>query len=439
MDSYLTEVLLILGLVVLNGAFAAAEMALVSSRRAALKAAADKGTAGAERALALVEDPSSFLAAIQLGITLAGFMASATAAVSLAGVLGGWLEGLGVPWLASVSAGLSVFLVTLLVTYVTLVFGELAPKRLGMSRAESFAQAVARPVSILAKVTGPVTWLLARSTDAVAWLLGVRGENRRAVTEEEIRLLVAEQANLLDEEKRMIHEIFDLGDTVAREIMVPRVDMVMLEDTADIAEALRTFKHSGFSRLPVYHEDPDKVAGILLLKDLLLRAAERAIEEPIADLIRPATFVPESKSVLVLLNEMQAARQPIVIVVDEYGGTAGLATIEDIVEEVIGDITDEFDREERFVTQVAEDEWIVDGRIPVEDANDALGLAIPESDEYETMAGWVLQRLGHIPAPGETVPLERATVQVHTVRRRRVARLRVRTGGEDGQVSHSES
>lgn len=426
MGSYATEVVLILALVLVNGFFAAAEMALITARRSVLKADAEEGSQSARRALVLVEDPSRYLAALQLGITLAGFLASATAAISLAALLAGWLEGLG-GWVVGIATGLSVLLVTLAITYVTLVLGELVPKRIGLSRPESVARGVSRPVSWLITVTAPLTWILAKSTEGVTALLGVgHGPGRRAVTEEEIRLLVSEQASLLDEEKQMIQEVFELGDTVAREVMVPRVDAEMLEDSADIVAALVVFRRSGFSRLPVFNEEPDKVVGILLLKDVLVSVVQGEGTRPVTELMRTPTFVPETKPVLTLLKEMQVTRVHMVVVVDEYGGTAGLVTIEDIVEEVIGEISDEFDREIRYVTVVGEGDWILDGRISVEDASDALGLEIPDSEEYETLAGWVLKELGHIPAPGESVELGPAEITVHTVRRRRIARLRAR-------------
>jgi len=431
--AHIAEILLISGLVILNGLFAAAEMALVSVRRVSLKASAEKGSNGARIALGLIQEPSRFLAAIQVGITLAGFMASATAAVSLAGVLSDWLKELGIPWVAGISAGTSVVLVTLAMSYVTLVFGELVPKRLGLSRAHGVAVKVAGPVAFLARLMGPLTWILMRSTDAVARLLGVRGEVRSAVTEEEIKILVAEQAGLLDEEKQMIQEIFDLGDTVAREIMIPRVDMLMLEDSASLAEALEVFRSSGFSRLPVFHDDPDTVVGVLLLKDLLVPATSPEKGAAVADLTRTPVFVPETKPVLPLLGEMQAARDQMVIVLDEYGGTAGLLTIEDIVEEVVGEITDEFDREVRYVTRLTDGDWIVDGRIAVEDAGEVLGVTFPESEEYETLAGWVLKHLGHIPVPGEMVQHGGAEIRIVSVRRRRIAKLRVTVTAPKGE------
>lgn len=425
MGDYAFEILFVLILVVVNGYFAAAEIALISARRAALKQAADEGSAGAKIAIRLTEDPSRLLASIQIGITLVGFMASATAAVSLAKPLEIWLQSLGNPWLASVAAGASVFVVTVVISYLTLVCGELAPKRLGLQRAEAVAKAVARPIDTIATVVAPVAWLLARSTDVVARLLGVKpGQGRPGVSEEEIKLLVTEQGSLLEEEKRMIHEIFELGDTVAREIMVPRVDMAAIEDTTRVDDALGVFRESGYSRLPVYSEDPDKIVGVLLLKDLVSPAALGELAQSVVEYMRPPMFVPETKGILPLLGEMRALRNHMAIVVDEYGGTAGIVTIEDIVEEVIGEVADEFDRDRRFVTEVRPGRWVIDGRYPIEDALE-MGLPVEESDEYETLAGWVLVRLGHIPVPGESFSEGDTVFTVEAVRRRRIARIRV--------------
>ncbi|MFA5844215.1 MAG: hemolysin family protein [Coriobacteriia bacterium] len=426
MGSYLGEMLLIVALVVLNGYFAAAEIALISARRASLKAVADAGSEGARVALRLTEDPSRLLAAVQVGITFVGFLASATAAVSLSQGVAGWLRSLGSPGLARVAGGLSVVLVTVAVSYLTLVLGELTPKRLGLQRANAVAVRVARPIAVLAVVAAPLTWLLTVSTDLVGRLFGLPpGAGRPGVTEEEIKLLVTEQGTLLDEEKRMIHEVFELGDTVAREVMVPRVDMVLLEDTVTLGEALGVFTRSGYSRLPVFQEDPDTIVGVALLKDLVGLAASGRLGEPITEHMRGPIFVPETKPVLALLSEMQLTRTHLVVVVDEYGGTAGLVTIEDIVEEVIGEIADEFDKERRYVTQTSDGVWAVDARLSVEEARETFGWPVPESDEYETVAGWVLMELGHIPVPGETVWMEGFEVRVEAVRRRRIARLKV--------------
>jgi putative hemolysin len=426
MPGTLTEILLVIGLVALNGYFAAAEISLVSARRAALKMEADDGSPRAAAVLRLTQDPSRFLAAIQVGITLVGFGAASTAAVTLAEPVKGWLTSLGVPWVTSASSALAVFLVTLVISYMTLVFGELAPKRLGLQRAEAVAKAVSGPITLLQTVMAPVIWILARSTDAAARLLGVTpGSVRPGVTEEEIKLLVTEQGTLLDDEKRMIHEIFELGDMVAKEIMVPRVDMVSLEDTTELLDAIEVFRTSGYSRLPVFNDDVDTIVGIVMLKDLVGPAAQGRFSDPIADYVRPAVFVPESKPILVMLKDMQTAHNHLAVVVDEYGGTAGLVTIEDIVEEIIGEIADEFDRERRYITLLGPDEWVVDGLLSVHEANETLGWDLPPSEEYETVAGWVLMQLGRIPVPGELVRHHDLVVQVDVVRRRRIARLRV--------------
>lgn len=420
-----TEILIIAVLVAINGYFAAAEIALISARRAALKKRAEEGSKGARTALALTEEPTRLLATIQVGITLVGFMASAAAAVSFESGVRAWLKSFGLPWLSGIAPGLSVVLVTLAVSYVTLIFGELAPKRLGLVRAEQMATSVAGPVSLLARIFAPVVWFLSVSTTAVSRLFGVKSETgRQGVSEEEIKLLVTEQGTLLEEEKRMIHEIFELGDTVAREIMVPRVDMVLAEDTETVAQAAAIMRGTGYSRIPVFHEDRDRIVGIALLKDLVGPLAEGRADDPLMDHVREPVFVPETKGILPLLSEMQMSRNQAVVVVDEYGGTAGLVTMEDIVEEVVGEIADEFDRDHKYIASAGEGAWVLDGRLPVEDAQD-LGLPVEESDEYDTIAGWLLASLGRIPLPGDRYEHDGYEFFVQAMRRRRIARVRV--------------
>ncbi len=433
MDSYLGELVAIAALIIAQGYFVAAEIALVSARRSALQALAAQGSRGARTALRLLEDPTRLLSTISAAITLLGFTASATGAVAFEAPIQAWLGALGISWVSRISGGVAVFMVTIAVTYVTLVFGELAPKRLGLQRAEKVASFVARSVEWLSIAMAPVVWLLSRSTDLVAGLMGAGGRGGKpGVTEEEIKLLVTEQGTLLDEEKRMIHEVLELGDTVAREVMVPRVDAIMLEDTLPVGGALLHFQDTGFSRIPVYHEDPDTVVGIALLKDLVRPVAAGDCDEPLSSYLRTAFFVPETKPILDLLSEMRTSHNHLAVVVDEHGGTAGLVTIEDIVEEIVGEISDEFDSEHRFISQVGPDRWIVDGRLSAEEARERLGIEIPESEEYETVAGWVLMELGHIPPVGESVTAGDTSVRVVGVRRRRISRLLVTRGVADG-------
>ena len=326
---------------------------------------------------------------------------------------------------ARVAPGLSVVLVTLAISYVTLVLGELVPKRIGLTRAESVAVRVAGPVLWLERLAAPLVWFLTVSTNAVSRLFGMKAQGGRpGVSEEEIKLLVTEQGTLLDEEKRMIHEIFELGDTVAREVMVPRVDMMLVEDTETVLQAAQLLQGTGFSRVPVYHQDRDKIVGIALLKDLVVPLAENRGEECVTGLMRDPVFVPETKGILPLLSEMRATHNQMAIVVDEYGGTAGLVTLEDIVEEIVGEIADEFDREHRHIQWLSDTELAIDGRLAIEEALDR-GLPVEESDEYETVAGWLLSKLGHIPVPGERYERNGYIFRVQAMRRRRIARIRV--------------
>jgi putative hemolysin len=419
------QVLLILVLIGVESYFAASEIALISARRALLRQRAEEGSKGAATAVKLMEDPTRLLSTIQMGMTVLGFMAASVGAISLAHPVERWLASLGFAMLARVAPGLAVVLVTLAVSYVTLVIGELVPKRLGLQRAEAVSIAVAGPVLWLERAAAPLVWLLTVSTNGASRLIGVREQGGRpGVSEEEIKLLVTEQGSLLDEEKRMIHEIFELGDTVAREIMVPRVDMVLAEDTATVTRTAEILQGSGFSRLPVFHGDHDTVVGIVLLKDLVGPLSRGAGGELITQHMRTPVFVPETKGILPLLSEMRTLHNQIAIVVDEYGGTAGLVTLEDIVEEIVGEIADEFDREHKYIQKVGEAQWIVDGRLSIEEALE-WGLPAEESDEYETVAGWMLARLGHIPVPGESTSRRGFEFRVQAMRRRRIARIRV--------------
>jgi putative hemolysin len=319
----------------------------------------------------------------------------------------------------------AVLVVTLAISYVTLVFGELVPKRLGLQRAEAVAVRVSGSVLWLERAAAPLVWLLTVSTSAAALAFGLRGTGGRpGVSEEEIKLLVTEQGSLLDEEKRMIHEIFELGDTVAREIMVPRVDMMLAEDTVTVAEAAEIMQGTGFSRVPIFCGDHDTIVGIALLKDLVGPLARGAGAEPVAAQVREPVFVPETKGILPLLSEMRALHNQMAIVVDEYGGTAGLVTMEDIVEEIVGEIADEFDREHKYIQRISDRVLVVDGRLSIEEATE-WELPVEQSEEYETVAGWMLARLGHIPVPGEQTTRGGYEFRVQAMRRRRIARIRV--------------
>jgi putative hemolysin len=244
------------------------------------------------------------------------------------------------------------------------------------------------------------------------------------VSEEEIKYLVTEQDTLLDAEKRMIHEIFDLGDTVAREIMTPRVDMICVEDDATVRQTVDRMRGTGFSRMPVFRESPDRIIGIAMIKDLIAPLIDGRDQDLVSTYLRDAAFIPETKDILPLLGEMQTSHQQIAIVVDEYGGTAGLISIEDIVEEIVGDISDEYDPDNKYQTQLGAGEWLIDGRFPVDDAIE-LGLPVQEGEDYDTIAGWLLDLIDTVPQIGDVYEVGDFTFKIQSMRRNRISMLKV--------------
>jgi putative hemolysin len=419
------SILLTIVLILLNGYFSMSEMALISAKRAALRAEADEGDKKAQKALDLGEDEDKLLATIQVGITLVGFGAASAATATLAAPIQKWLESFNAPWLTAIAAGLAVIIVTLLVSYVTLVIGELVPKRIALSDAEKTSKNVSGVISALEKLFKPIVALLSVSTNAVAKLLGIKStEDRQNFSEEELMMLVEEQDELLDEEKRMISEIMDLGDTIAREIMVPRVEVTAVEDTATVAEVINVMRETGFSRIPVFHEDIDTIRGILMFKDLIDPVMDGELDKPAVEYSRKTYFVPETKDIIPLLGEMQTQNMQLVIVLDEYGGTAGILSLEDIVEEIVGEIDDEYDKADKYLTRLSEGEWLVDGRLDVEEAREA-GFPVEDSEDYETLAGWLLDEFDSMPVKGEAIEHNGWTFVVTQMRRRRIAMVRI--------------
>lgn len=411
-------------LILANGYFSMAEMALSTARKVVLDHDADEGDEKAARAAQMSEHPGDFLAVIQVGITLVGFFSSAFAATSLSGPLASQLVSWGVS--SELAHVLATVLITLLVSYVSIVAGELIPKRIAMADAEGVAKSVAGPLQRFAVVARPLVALTAASTNALAALFGIASaDDRQNVGEDEIKYMVTDADDLTDEEKSMIHEIFELGDAIAREVMVPRVDMTAVEDSTTVSDVIELMRRTGYSRIPVYHEDVDRIVGIAHIKDLLGPALEEdAGGNMIARYMRPADFVPDTKDIIPLLSEMRTSHDQMVIVVDEYGGTAGVITIEDIVEEVVGEIEDEFDPDNKYLTKLGEREWLVDGRFSIDDAIE-LGWPIEDHEEYETVAGFVLEIADGLPKPGESFEVEGYKFLVQSMRGRRVALLRV--------------
>ena len=430
-------IIVLILLVLLNGYFCMAEMAMVNARKTKLQEAIDNGVPGAEMAMKVAGDTDRMFAAMQVGITIASFCASAVSATAVSDPIVRWLIGLGVN--PSAASFIAVAFMTLLIAYITLVFGELLPKRIGMANSEKVAIKLAKSMHIFELCTRPLVKLLQSSTNAVAKLMHVKSsDDQTPVSEEEIKILVNEQETLLDEEKRMIGEIFDLGDTVAREIMVPRVDMQLVEDTMTVKQVIERMRGTGYSRIPVFHDDHDKIIGIAMVKDLLVPIMDDREHDLITEYMREPVFVPETKDILPLLNEMQSEHNQLVIVVDEYGGTAGLLSIEDIVEEVVGEIADEYDPDRKYITKLDDNEWLIDGRLPVDDAIEE-GLPIEESDEYDTVAGWLMDTIDFIPLVGDRFTIGPMNITVQTMRRRRISFLKVEMHEEDGTAAADEA
>jgi putative hemolysin len=406
------EIGLVLLLVSINAAFAGSEVALISLREGQLRRLEREGEQG--RLVArLARDPNQFLSTIQIGITLAGFLASAAAAVSLAEPLVPLLGFLG-----RAADPAAVVVVTLVLTYLTLVVGELAPKRIALQRPERWARRAARPLAVISTLTRPAVWLLSKSTDLLVRLAGADPRRQREeVTEEEVRDMIATGTVFRPEQRRILSEAIEIGERRLRDILVPRRDVVAVPADASVAEAIGILVGTTHGRAPVYRGDLDDVVGLVTLQDLV-GAEGRAVDH-----VRPVLALPESMGVLDALRRLQAEREQLAIVINEYGGTEGIVTVEDLLEELVGEIYDEFDPDSRGIHRQPDGSLILPGSFPVHDLAD-LGITLPEGD-YATLAGLVLDRMGRIPGKGETVDVDEWRLEVLDVENRAITRVRL--------------
>ena len=430
------ELLVIAVLVLLNAVFVAAEIALVTVRRTRVDQLVEEGRRGARRVRALTEQPGRFLAVIQLGITFIGFLAAAFAGSSMTQGLRDVFR--AAPAIAPYADVLALLIVTALLSFVTIVFGELVPKTLALAHPERFALSLARPVDFMGRVLRPIVWVLERVTEAVNRLLGVGDTDQHQISTEELKLLVergGEQGILEAEEEQMINAVIELGDRRVHEVMVPRIAIVALPATATLPDAIDRIIDQGHSRVPVYEESVDEVVGILYAKDLLPFLKDGTEERPsVRALLRTPVFVPESMSIDDLLHEFQRRKVHIAIVLDEYGGTAGLVTIEDLLEEIVGEIQDEYDvHEEPMIERLSEDEARVDGRAAVDDLAELWDtqLGLEDEDEYDTVGGLIYHRIGGVPNPGDEIHVDGLHLTVESTDGRRVGKVLVRRDPRD--------
>ena len=437
MNGSFLELGIIVVLVLLNGIFAATEIALVTVRRSRLQQLIDEGDRGALRVQRLKANPGRFLAVIQIGINFLGFLASAFAAVSLVDGLETWLATFGP--LQDVAGGIALVIVTGLLTIFTIIFGELVPKQIGLAHAERVAIATSRFLDILGTILAPLVGFLTWTTRRISRLFGADVAAEERISSEELRLIIeqgGEQGILEAEEEQMIHAVIELGDQRIHEVMVPRIAMITLASSATFEEAIDIVVEEGHSRIPVYEGTIDEIVGILYAKDLLpFLKAGAPIRPPLRALLRTPVFVPESMSVDDLLHEFQRRKVHIAIVLDEYGGTAGLVTIEDLLEEIVGEIQDEYDEEQPLIVKISDNEARVDGRADVDDLSDLFDIevALEDEDEYDTVGGLIYHRIGGVPKPGDQVRVDGLTLTVETTDGRRVGKVLVVRTRDDGE------
>jgi putative hemolysin len=425
----LGTIVLLLILTAFEAFFVAAEIALVSIRRSRVEQLVDEGKPGAKRVRRLLDDPGRFLAVSQLGLTFIGFLASAYAAVSLADGLAQGLFGAGMD--QSTANVVALVVVTVVLALFTIVFAELVPKSLALANNERFALVLSGPLDYLGRLLGPLVAALTGVTRWIVRLFGAEVTAEAQITAEELRLIVergGEQGILEAEEEQMINAVIELGDRRLHEVMVPRTAIVALPASSSFDDAIDTVIEQGHSRVPVYETSVDEVVGILYAKDLLPFLKSDVTERPdLRMLLRTPVFVPESMSIDDLLHEFQRRKVHIAIVLDEYGGTAGMVTIEDLLEEIVGEIQDEYDVEEPLVEQLGDDRARVDGRASVDDLLDLWDIKIPleDDDEYDTVGGLVYHRIGGVPSPGDEVHLDGLRLTVETTDGRRVGKVLV--------------
>jgi putative hemolysin len=444
MDTILQIVVIVL-LTFLEGVFVASEIALVTIRRTRIEQLADEGNRSALRVKRLVAQPGRFLAVTQIGLTFLGFLASAYAAVNLTTSLQSAFESTRLPIISTSSEALALIIVTLLLSLFTIVFGELVPKSLALAHTEQFALRLSGLIVVLLRVLGPLVHVLTAITTSVARMLGAGDQAQGVMSTEELKILVergGEQGILEAEEEQMIHAVIELGDQRIHEVMVPRIAMATLPAGASMEEAIDTVIEEGHSRIPVYEDNVDEIIGILYAKDLLPFLKGSASERPsLRSILRTPVFVPESMSVDDLLHEFQRRKVHIAIVLDEYGGTAGLVTIEDLLEEIVGEIQDEYDEEEPLIVRISDDEARIDGRADVDDLAELFdtNLGLEDADQYDTVGGLIYHRIGGVPKPGDQVIVDGLTLTVETTDGRRVGKVLVVRDRDAGDPADDEA
>ena len=425
--SLVSQFILILVLTLLNAFFASAEMAIVSVNRNRIKMLADDGNKKASLLVDLLEEPNKFLSTIQVGITLAGFFSSASAATGISEVIGASLSQLGIPYAQSIS----LVVITIILSYFTLVFGELVPKRIALQKSEQMAMLSVRPIVFVFKFAKPFVKLLSLSTNVLLRVIGMSDTDlEEKVSREEIKSLVdaGEEYGVINQiEKEMINSIFDFDDKLAKEVMTPRTEVYMINSQLPLS--IEELLEENYSRIPVYEGDMDNIIGILYLKDFLHEAYQVGFENVgIKKLLHRPYFVPECKNIDQLFKELQKSKRHLAVLIDEYGGFSGIVTIEDLIEEVMGDINDEYDDDDPVIRKIDNDTYIVNGLISIKELNDKLQLNLDEeTEDYDTLGGFLINQIDYIPSETEEcmVEYENLLFKVQCVKDKRIETVKI--------------
>jgi putative hemolysin len=414
------DLALVAGLILLAALFVAAEIALISLRESQIRQIAGRGKRGA-RVAKLAENPNRFLAAAQVGVTVCGFLSAALGAEKLGGYIIPWLEEKGIS--RGLSTTLSIIGVTLVIAYFSLVFGELVPKRLALFRSEEISLASAGVIDVIAKIFRPIIWLLSKSTDFVVRAFGIDPKEARSqISEEELLDLVAGHAALSEEERDIVEEVFNASERQIHEVMVPRTEVDFMDVSFTVGKAIELAVDKAHSRYPVIRGSSDEVIGFIHVRDLL-DTSKATAESKIIELVRSIMFLPGTKGILPALSEMRKQGQHVAIVLDEYGGTDGIVTLEDLVECLIGDIRDEYDVDETDIAvESRTGDFEVDGLISIEDLIEQTGLEIPDGP-YETASGFVMHHLGRIPKDHDEVVVDGLRITVLSMEGKRAGAL----------------
>lgn len=424
------EATLIFVLILANGFFAASEIAMIATRKSRIDALLEKGVKSAAAVARLKNDPDRLLATVQIGITIVGSLASAIGGAAAIGFVKPFIENLPLPYVARWGEPLAILLVVMPIAYLSLVLGELVPKSLALRYSERIACLVAPVIDFLSRISSFLVKTLTASSNAVLWIFGGKDKNEGAsfITVEEVKSLIQEGAakGIFNEtEKELIHSVFEFADTPVKVVMIPRPEIHAIEVNASLAEVAKSFVDSGFSRIPVYEGELDRIIGILYNKDVF-KALQEKSDFRIRDHLHPAFFVPSSLPISELLKQLQRRRLAMALVVNEFGEVEGLATLEDLLEEIVGEIRDEYDREERGpVEHLPDGSMVIQGSTLLKDLKSDYGLPFEESPDYLTLAGFVLAQLKRIPRGGERVEYNGYRLTIVDMEGRRIVRVKL--------------